>query len=67
MNLKSHIFLLRLMRIYAVLVEQRDHAFHLLSLIYRLVVHVPRYVEQHNYHIDPKHLMNIYGVFVEHT
>ena len=55
------------MRIYAVQVEQRDHAFHLLSLIYRLVVHVPKYVEQHNYHIDPKHLMNIYGVFAEHT
>ena len=45
------------MRIYAVQVEQRDHAFHLLSLIYRLVVHVPKYVEQHNYHIDPKNMI----------
>ena len=55
------------MRIYVVLVEQRDHAFHLLSLIYRLVVHVPKYVGQHNYHIDPKHFMNFYGAYSEHT
>ena len=56
------------MRIYVVLVEQRDHAFHLLSLIYRLVVHVPKYVGQHNYHIDPKYVfMNFYGVYIEQT
>ena len=45
------------MRIYAVPIEQRDHAFHLLSLVYRLVVHVPKCVEQHNYHIDPKNMI----------
>ena len=55
------------MRIYVVPVEQRDHAFHLLSLIYRLVVHVPKYVGQHNYRIDPKNFMNFYGVCFEQT
>ena len=48
------------MQIYVVLVEQRDHAFHLLSLVYRLVDRVPKYVGQHSYHIDPKILQRYF-------